>query len=284
MTQFLQVPGGTIVFDDNGSGPLVVLIPGMLDSRTSYRFLAPLLVEAGYRVVTMDIRGCGESSAAWDDYSFEAQGADIAALVRHLDADPAVLVGNSYSAGTIMVTAAEHPELVAGMVPIASFVPNLPVGPAKRALLAVIGRVGPYVPGVWGAYLKTAYPSAPPADFDAYRAAAVAALRERRHSARFYMRAVPMDAAWLDRVTCPALVMMGTADPDFSDPTAVAELQAATMGAGLALVEGAGHYPQAEFPAEVAAALLPFLADVTSGNDAATMGDVWELRMSSASR
>ncbi|GAA4101883.1 alpha/beta fold hydrolase [Nonomuraea soli] len=284
MTQFLQVPGGTIAFDDNGSGPLVVLLPGMLDSRRSYRFLAPLLVEAGYRVVTMDIRGCGESSAAWDDYSFEAQGGDIPALLRHLDAGPAVLVGNSYSAGTIMVAAAEHPGLVAGVVPIASFVPNLPEGPVKRALLAVIGRVGPYVPSVWGAYLKTAYPSAPPADFGAYRAASVAALRERRDAARFYMRAVPMDAAWLDRVTCPALVMMGTADPDFSDPTAVAELQAATMGARLSLVEGAGHYPQAEFPAEVAAALLPFLTDVTSGNDAATMGDVWELRMSSASR
>ncbi|MER7212585.1 alpha/beta hydrolase [Streptosporangium sp. NPDC000239] len=261
-TRFLQVDDGRIAYDVEGDGPLVVMIPGMLDSRESYRFLRPLLVRAGYRVATMDIRGCGESSAEWADYSYEAQGRDIAALVGHLDAGPAVLVGNSYSAGSIMCAAAEAPALVAGVVPIASFVPNLPTGPVKRALLALVGKVVVAFPSVWGAYLRSAYPSAPPADLADYRARSVAALRTRRNATRAYVSAPPMSEAWLDRVTCPALVVMGTADPDFADPVAVAELQAARMNAPLTLVEGAGHYPHAEFPEVLAGSLLPFLARV----------------------
>ncbi|MEV0588570.1 alpha/beta hydrolase [Nonomuraea sp. NPDC050310] len=263
-TQHLQVPAGRIAYDVTGEGPLVVLVPGMLDSRASYRFLRPLLVESGYRVVTVDIRGFGESSAEWADYSYEAQGGDLVALLRHLGGGPAVLVGNSYAAGSIMFAAAEAPELVAGVVPVAGFVPNLPVGWAKRMMLAAVGRLIPVVPGAWGAYLKTAYPSAPPVDFDAYRAASVAAVRERTHATRAYVRAAPVDEAVLDRVVCPALVIMGTADPDFGDPVAVAELQGARMGAEAVLVPGAGHYPQAEFPELVAQALLPFLATTTT--------------------
>ncbi|MFD0890549.1 alpha/beta fold hydrolase, partial [Streptosporangium algeriense] len=88
------------------------------------------------------------------------------------------------------------------------------------------------------------------------------ALRTRRNATRAYVTAAPMSEAWLDLVTCPALVVMGTADPDFADPVAVAELQAARMGAPLTLVEGAGHYPHAEFPEVLAGSLLPFLARV----------------------
>ena len=52
-TQFLKRPEGTIAYDDTGSGPLVVCAPSMGDC-AEYRFLAPQLVAASYRVVTMD--------------------------------------------------------------------------------------------------------------------------------------------------------------------------------------------------------------------------------------
>lgn len=62
---FLDVDGGTLAYEVAGSGPLVVLAHGMGDSRRAYRFMAPALVEAGYRVAALDLRGCGESSPAW---------------------------------------------------------------------------------------------------------------------------------------------------------------------------------------------------------------------------
>ena len=49
----------------------------MGDLRSTYRFLTPKLVAAGYRVVSLDVRGHGESSVRWDDYSVGAVAADL---------------------------------------------------------------------------------------------------------------------------------------------------------------------------------------------------------------
>ncbi len=40
-TQFLTLPEGNIAYDDQGSGPLVLCVPGLGDLRAEYRFLAP---------------------------------------------------------------------------------------------------------------------------------------------------------------------------------------------------------------------------------------------------
>lgn len=69
-TQFLARPGGRVAFSDTGGeGALVVLVPGLGDLRGTFRFLEPALVARGMRVVTMDVRGHGQSSATFDDYS-----------------------------------------------------------------------------------------------------------------------------------------------------------------------------------------------------------------------
>jgi alpha-beta hydrolase superfamily lysophospholipase len=55
-TQFLEIPGGRIAYDDTGgSSPLVVAAPGMGDTRGVYRHLSPFLEIAGLRVVTFDL-------------------------------------------------------------------------------------------------------------------------------------------------------------------------------------------------------------------------------------
>ena len=53
MTEFVDVPGGRIACDVTGSGPLVVLPHGIGDRRQAYRFLAPVLAQAGYRVASI---------------------------------------------------------------------------------------------------------------------------------------------------------------------------------------------------------------------------------------
>jgi alpha-beta hydrolase superfamily lysophospholipase len=69
-TQFLEISGGRIAYDDSGgSGLLVIAAPGMGDTRGVYQHLSPLLTGDGLRLVTFDLRGLGESSVEWDDYS-----------------------------------------------------------------------------------------------------------------------------------------------------------------------------------------------------------------------
>ena len=104
MTEHLSLAGGTLAYDVIGDGPLVVLAHGIGDSRHSYRFVAPALAAAGYRVASVDLRGCGESSATWDGYSRTDIGGDLVALVRHLGG-PAVVVGHSIGGGAATVAA-----------------------------------------------------------------------------------------------------------------------------------------------------------------------------------
>lgn len=126
-TRFLAVGGGRIAYDDSGGRrPLVLAIPGMGDLRSQYRALRPLLLQAGYRVVTMDVRGHGETSARWSDYSAHAVGRDALALIEHLDAGPAVILGNSFAAGSALWAAHDAPARVCAAVLLGPIVRDSP--------------------------------------------------------------------------------------------------------------------------------------------------------------
>jgi pimeloyl-ACP methyl ester carboxylesterase len=265
-TQYLDVPAGRLAFDDTagGTGLPVVLLPGMLDSRAVYRHLRPLLTAAGHRVITMDVRGFGDSSIVWDDYSPAAIAEDTLALLDHLGIERAALVGNSYTGATVVKAATLAPERVAGIALIDAFIENLPQNAFQRAVVRTLGALVVRFPAVWGAYLKKAYPTGAPADLAEYRAAAVAALRTpgRRVATRGHVNGGSAPLGWTAGVTCPALVLMGGQDPDFPDPAVVADRQAVALKARKVMIDGAGHYPMAEFPQATADALIPFLHEV----------------------
>lgn len=54
-TKHFNHKNGQIAYDVAGEGPLVVCVPSLGDVRAEYRFLVPQLVNAGYRVATMDV-------------------------------------------------------------------------------------------------------------------------------------------------------------------------------------------------------------------------------------
>ena len=98
MPLFYSRPEGTLAYDDSGgSGESVLVLPGMGDLRSEYRYLSPKLVEEGYRVITVDLRGQGESSVPWSEYSVPAVGQDILALIEHLTISPVNIVATSFS-------------------------------------------------------------------------------------------------------------------------------------------------------------------------------------------
>ena len=99
-TQYFERPEGTLAYSDyGGSGELVLMLPGMGALRSEYRYLAPKLSEAGYRAVTVDLRGHGDSSVPWQIYDVPSVGDDILALIEHLNAGAAHVIGTSFSPG-----------------------------------------------------------------------------------------------------------------------------------------------------------------------------------------
>jgi pimeloyl-ACP methyl ester carboxylesterase len=271
MTEFLDVPGGRIAYDVDGSGPLVVLSHGIGVRRQDYRFLAPMLAQAGYRVASADLRGHGESSMGWPAINNTDVAGDLLALVDQLGG-PAVIVGHSLSGGAATIAAATRPEQVSGVVEINPFTrkPRLELGGLvrvrryRRCAFLLGGTPLFRSLGLWLRYLDLAYP-ARPADYADYMAALAAKLREPGRMAEFMktFKSTPVGAgAQLPHVRCPALVIMGTADPDFADPRAEGDAIVAAMPAGagtVAMVDGAGHYPHAQSPEAVAELVIPFL-------------------------
>ena len=76
-TRFISRPEGRIAYDVQGTGPVVVLVPGMGDLRAGYRFLAPQLAAAGYTVASTDLRGHGESDTTFSSYGDPETAGDI---------------------------------------------------------------------------------------------------------------------------------------------------------------------------------------------------------------
>ena len=261
-TQFLAIPGGRIAYDDTGTGgPLVVLVPGLGDTRRTYRFLQPRLGSAGYRAVAVDLRGLGESTARWRDYTQTAVGLDLVDLLKHLDAGPAVLVGNSYAAGAVVWAAAQAPALVAGIVPLAGFLRKPDMTPVARVFMLAATRSAM----AWSHCYRYAHRAAKPADLAAYRASLAAMLRQpgRQQAIGAMLRSPALEAQrWACAINCPALVLMGSKDPYFPDPEAEAAWQGALLGCPAHLIGGAGHYPQSEVPDRIAGLLLPFMERV----------------------
>jgi pimeloyl-ACP methyl ester carboxylesterase len=259
-TSYLRRGEGRIAYDVQGSGPLVVCLHGMGDLRGTYRFTVPALVAAGYRVATMDLRGHGDSDTTFSAYDDVAAGTDALALIEHLGG-PALLVGNSMGAAASVWAAAEDPTKIAGLVLIGPVVRN-PSGNPLMALAYRLLLARPWGPALWRAYYKRANPVRP-SDLDEHIARISASLARPGRWQAFTRTTRTSHApaeARLPRVHAPTLVVMGTKDPDWPDPTAEARSLADTLHGELLLVPGAGHYPMAENPDLVNPALVAFAA------------------------
>jgi pimeloyl-ACP methyl ester carboxylesterase len=259
-TQFIARPEGRIAYEVAGEGPLVVLLPGMGDLRAGYRFLAPALEEAGYRVASTDLRGHGDSDVTFASYGDIETAQDVTALIEELGGR-AVLVGNSMGAGSAVLVAAESPELVSGLVLIGPFVRNGKTSAIQRMMLRV--AMAPlWAASAWKSYMPKLYAGERPTDFEAYRAEVVASLRRPGYAKAFSLTThTKHDAAEarLGDVKTPTLVVMGEKDPDFPDPKAEADWIAQTLHGDAVMVPDAGHYPQSQRPDITTDIVLHFL-------------------------
>jgi len=267
MTHTLTRPGGTVVYELAGdaSHPLVILGHGMADSSATFRFLAPRLIDAGYRVATVDLRGHGTSSVQWPDYSTTAIAGDFLALIDELGGAPAAIVGSSYSAGAAVIAAHQRPEAIRAMVLTGPAVRTPKAGNLVMKLTQSLVTRGPLGRPLWlGWYKSKLWPQAKPADFAGQFSALKANLKEkgRMASAQAMMRTGhDASAAVIGQVITPALVIMGSKDPDFPDPVAEAAWVADSLAGPTEtlIVEGVGHYPHAEAIDEVAPAIIDYL-------------------------
>jgi non-heme chloroperoxidase len=90
-----------LYYEDQGTGKPVVLIHGWPLRGSSWEKQVPALLDAGYRVITYDRRGFGNSSKPASGYDYDTFAGDLHSLITDLDLRDATLVGFSMGGGEV---------------------------------------------------------------------------------------------------------------------------------------------------------------------------------------
>ncbi|MDA8436782.1 MAG: alpha/beta hydrolase [Actinomycetales bacterium] len=267
-----------------GGGPLVVLLHGFPTFWWTWRHQLQSLSRAGYRAVAVDMRGYGGSDHTPHGYDPLTLAADVAGIVRTLGEPSAVLVGHGWGGLVGWTVAAQHPDVVRGLVAVG--MPH-PVAlrhayladPRQRRLGGyALGFQRPFVPerqlvrddaALVETYLRrwsgSSWPDRETADV--YRAAML--VPNTAHCSiefhRWAIRSIPrrdgrrFQEAVAAPVTAPVLQVHGVSDGAIL-PSSV-DGSAAYAGAGYARadIEGVGHFPHEEDPLAFDAVLLPWI-------------------------
>jgi pimeloyl-ACP methyl ester carboxylesterase len=256
---------------------LVVLLHGWPEDGSSWRRVAPLLVEAGYRVACPDLKGFGRSDAPKRGYDPQTLADEISQLIRNLHARKAVLVGHDWGGAVALATAFRHPGRVRALVVASSpfrqldltrswHIPllNLPVLPevafkvAPRPLLAAAVRHAavvkePFTDEVIDAYADLAAEH-PHSWLAYYRTLSRRALRDwtvrRLRSRAGFLK----DPAGPHHLRVPATVVWGELDP--VTPHHLAPRVAHDLDAALVTLPGVGHFVHEEDPLGLARAVV----------------------------
>jgi pimeloyl-ACP methyl ester carboxylesterase len=117
-----------------GEGPLMILCHGFPGSWRTWQRQLPVIAEAGWHAVALDMPGYGGSSRPEElsGYANEAVGADLVALVHQLGAERAVFAGHDFGANLVWDMALRYPEAFIGAFVVSvPFAGRSPVRPTE---------------------------------------------------------------------------------------------------------------------------------------------------------
>ena len=277
-----------------GEGPLIVLLHGFPLFWWTWRHLLPLLADAGYRAVAVDLRGYAGSDHPPRGYDLDTSAKDIAAIIRSLGEPSATVISQGVGALLGWSTASLEPAVVNRLVAIS--MPH-PVR-MRHCLLTDRGQLAassylmgfqrPWIPerqlvaddaSKIERYLSSwsADPTWPDDDTSArYRAAfqvgntAHCALEYYRWSVRSSLRTDGrrfIEQASHHKIAVPVLQIQGAADRTVL-PRSAAGSDAYVSGPyAWRTLSRVGHFPQEEQPEVVNALILDWLASDPPWND-----------------
>ncbi len=118
-SKFINVEGARLHYQEFGdrTAPTLVLIHGFTASLYVWHRVAPLLADAGFHVIAVDLIGFGYSEKPrWFDYSIQSQARMISRFMNRLGIGRATLVGSSYGGAVAMTICLDYPEFVEKLV------------------------------------------------------------------------------------------------------------------------------------------------------------------------
>jgi pimeloyl-ACP methyl ester carboxylesterase len=243
MPNFASFDGLELFYQDEGDGRTVVLLHGFAaDTNVNYvrSGILDLLLDEGYRVVTLDARGHGLSSrpTVSEAYANDAMKRDVIALFDHLGLDDVLLVGYSMGAHLSLRLAPDEPRVKAVVLLGIGEHGTGETGEGRRdALVAVLEAESP-----------------DDVDDASLRQFRVMAGLDREPLLAYVRAPGSVGPAPDGRVDVPVLLVVGDDDENAGDPAPLAD----RLGATLVRVPG-DHFTANSRP-ELHRALTEFLA------------------------
>jgi non-heme chloroperoxidase len=262
-------PGVQCYVQDVGpvGAPAVVLIAGFGLSHPVWDGEVRELLEAGHRVVCIDLRGTGRSDKPAGGYEVERLSADVERVCEALDVTQATFVGWSFGGQISFHLAATRPHLVGKLVLLASTAVRasrseaFPFRDPPEALLKILqageqrNRLRARRRTIAGGFATQ------PPDPDTLEFLIRISLQMPSWAAiacyESYLLSDFVDE--IERVTQPVLQIVGDSDP-VTPLDAVQWLGERLADAQTTVLEGCGHYPMFEAGPELRAALVSFAA------------------------
>lgn len=115
MAQLHLDDGGRLHYETVGSGPPVLLVPGLGGQAEFWAPVVPTLAE-GFTVILHDHRGTGRSSIERIAYSIDQMSSDVLTLMDHLGVERAHFVGHSTGGAIGQTLAIDRPERIDRLV------------------------------------------------------------------------------------------------------------------------------------------------------------------------
>ena len=281
--EFVQLPTLRMHYVTKGTGPLVVLLHGFPESWWSWRYQIDPLVEAGFRVVAPDLRGYGDTDTH-GPFDIDTLTDDVCRLIASLGESRARIVGHDWGGAVAWHLGSTRQDVCERLAVLNCPHPAL----MQKALLARPS---------WAQLKKSWYffffqlPLVPEWALTRKNAEAVpkmikAASIDRAHTSEDelapfrenlrkpgaatamvnWYRAIVRDAfahplrpRAYDDITAQTLLIWGMQDPALGYADLVPGTERYAPRLRVQQIERAGHFVQSERPAEVNAALLPFL-------------------------
>jgi pimeloyl-ACP methyl ester carboxylesterase len=285
--------GVGIAYEQVGKGaPALVLLPAWMITNSGLWAAQRDGLGDRFRCLSFDARGSGRSDRPAEParYQITELVADTLTVLDAAGADRAVLVGNSLGGLVAFLTAALHPDRVAGLVLISATVDL--AGDEHAPLVRSIATFDEELPGDdgWARYNRHAWLSDYPGFVQWFVDTALgeeATAEAREDGVRMALDVTPEvlaagvtarsgppaadQAAKLRglamQITCPALVIHG--DRDAVVPPAWSAALAAALDAVVTPLPGAGHCPQVTRAAEVNALISEFATGIETSRSAA---------------